>query len=418
MRFSILVFMALTCPFAVNGAEQTLTLEAAVDLALNRAPQIAARQAATESAQSLSVSAGRLPDPQAIIGIENLPVEGPDAYSTTADFMTMRQIGFMQSFPARARRDSERAVAGAEITLADAELQATRYEVARAASVSWVRYAATHDSLQRVRTLEVDLELGARAATAALRSGRTNTAEALAADAGVTELKSRILQLQGDLRREQSELARWIGADAIAPPALIPSMEELPAQVENLRASVHKHVSLRPLDAQVTVAQANLELAEAARRPGWSTEFMYGKRGPGFEDMASLKFNIDLPIFRRNRQSPVIAARGADVRRAQAEREAQLQMHQAELEQMLATWDTTGEQLKFIEAERLPLARARSSAALAAYRASQGDLGAALDAFGDETNLLLERANLQVERAVAWSYLRYLDVAPSAGEQP
>jgi len=204
---------------------------------------------------------------------------------------------------------------------------------------------------------------------------------------------------------------RWIGADAIAPPALIPSMEQLPAQVENLRASVHKHVSLRPLDAQVAVSQANLELAESARRPGWSTEFMYGKRGPDFEDMASLKFNIDLPIFRRNRQSPVIAARSADVRRAQAEREAQLLMHQAEFEQTLATWDTTGEQLKFIEEERLPLARARSSAALAAYSASQGGMSAALDAFADETDLLLERADLQIEHAEAWSYLRYLDIA-------
>jgi outer membrane protein, heavy metal efflux system len=417
MRFSILVFMLLACPFVANGAGPPLTLEAAVDLALNRAPQIAARQAATESAQSLTVSAGRLPDPQIILGIDNLPVEGPDAYSTTTDFMTMRQIGLMQSFPARAQRRSEGTVASAEVTLATSELQATRYEVARSASVSWVRYAATHDSLQRLRTLEVDLELGARAATAALRSGRTNTAEALAADAGVTELKSRILQLQGDLRRERSELARWIGAEAIGPPAQIPSMDELPAQVESLRASVLEHVSLRPLDAQIAVSQAKLELAKAARRPGWSAEFMYGKRGPDFEDMASLKFNIDLPFFRRNRQNPVIAARGADVRRAQAEREAELQLHQAEFEQMLATWDTTGEQLKFIDEERLPLARARSSAALAAYRASQGDVGAALDAFQAETDLLLERANLQVERSLAWSYLRYLDIAATAGEQ-
>ena len=45
--------------------------------------------------------------------------------------------------------------------------------------------------------------------------------------------------------------------------------------------------------------------------------------------------------------------------------------------------------------------------------------GAALDAFEDETDLLLERANLQVERAMAWSYLRYLDIAArNAGEQP
>ena len=411
MRFSILFLVALACPLAAIGADQPLTLEAAVDLALARAPQIAASEAASESAHSLSESAGRLPDPQAIVGVDNLPVTGPDAYSTSRDFMTMRKVGLMQSFPAGAQRRSERTVAAAEITLADAELQATRYEVARATSEAWVRYAATTDSLQRLRTLEEDMELGARAATAALKSGRANTSEALAADAGVTELKSRLMQLRGELRSEQSELARWIGPDAMRPPAGIPTMDELPAEAESLRASVHKHVSLRPLDAQVEVSQAKLELAEAARRPGWSTEFSYAKRGPDYSDMVSLQFAVDLPLFARNRQGPVIAARGADVRRAQAEREAQLQMHQAEFEQMLVSWDTTGEQLKFIDAERLPLARERSRAALAAYRASQGDTRATLDAFEDETALLLERANLLVERGKAWSYLRYLEIA-------
>jgi outer membrane protein, heavy metal efflux system len=414
MRSSFLVFIALLCPLATHAAEQPLTLDAAVNLALSRAPQVAAGQAATESAQSLSVSAGRLPDPQAIIGIDNLPVTGTDAFSTTRDFMTMRKAGLMQSFPAGAQRRSERAVAGAEITLADAQLQATQYEVARNAAVAWVRYAAANDSLERLSALESDLEFGARAATAALRSGRANASEALAADAGVTQLKSRLIQLRGELRRDESELARWIGRDSMSRPAPIPSMDDLPAEVERLRASVHQHVSLRPLDAEVEVAQAKLELARAARRPGWSAEVSYAKRGPDFSDMASLQFTVDLPLFARNRQNPVIAARGADVRRAQAEREAELRMHQAEFEQMLATWESTGEQLKYIEAERLPLAHERSSAALAAYRGNQGDMRAALDAFEDETDLLLERANLQIERGMAWSYLRYLDIADAA----
>jgi cobalt-zinc-cadmium efflux system outer membrane protein len=413
MRFSILVFIALAWPLAASAADQPLTLDAAVDLALARAPQIEAGQAATESAQSMAVSAGRLPDPQAIVGIDNLPVTGADSFSTTRDFMTMRKVGLMQSFPAAAQRRSERAVAGAEITLADAELQATRYEVARNTSLAWIRYAATQDSLDQLRNLEGDLELGARAATAALKSGRSNTSEALAADAGVTQLKSRLLQLQGELRRDEFELARWIGADAMARPAPFPSLDALPAEVEALRASVHKHVSLRPLDAQIEVAQAKLELARAARHPGWSTEFSYAKRGPDYSDMASLQFTVDLPLFTRNRQSPVIAARGADVRRAQAEREAELRMHQAEFEQMQVSWNTTREQLNFIETERLPLARERSSAALAAYRASQGDMRAVLDAIEDETDLLIERANLRIERGMAWSYLRYLDITAS-----
>jgi len=411
MRCSILVFIALVCPLAASGAEQPLTLDAAVDLALARAPQIAASQAATESANSLAVSAGRLPDPQAIVGIDNLPVTGADSFSTTRDFMTMRKVGLMQTFTPSAQRRSERAVAAADIALADSQLQATRYEVARATASAWVRYAATSESLERLRALATDLETGARAVTAALKSGRTKVSEAFAADASVTQIKSRILQLQGELRRDESELARWTGSEVMAPPAAIPSMEELPAEVGQLRASVHQHVSLRPLDAQVEVAEAKLELARAARRPAWSTEISYAKRGPDYSDMASLQFTVDLPLFARNRQNPVVDSRGADVRRAQAERDAELRMHQAELEQMLVSWETTGEQLRFIDTERLPLARERTRAAVAAYRGSQGDIGAAIDSFEDEAELLVERANLQAERGMAWSYLHYLDLA-------
>jgi cobalt-zinc-cadmium efflux system outer membrane protein len=411
MRSSILVFIAFVCPLAAYGAEQPLTLDAAVDLALARAPQIEAGRAATDSANSLAVSAGRLPDPQAIVGIDNLPVTGADSFSTTRDFMTMRKVGLMQTFTPAAQRRSERAVAAADILLAASQLQATRYEVARATSVAWVKYAATSESLERLRALEADLETGARAVTAALKSGRTKVSEAFAADASVTQLKSRILQLQGELRRDQSELARWIGSEPMAPPAAIPPLDELPAEVEKLRASVHKHVSLRPLDAQVEVAEAKLEQARAARRPAWSTEISYAKRGPDYSDMASLQFTVDLPLFARNRQNPVIESRGADVRRAQAERETELRMHQAEFEQMLVSWETTGEQLRFIDAERLPLARERTRAAVAAYRGSQGDIGAAIDSFEDEAELLVERANLLSERGMAWSYLRYLDLA-------
>jgi len=411
MRYSILVFIALVCPLAASGAEQPLTLDAAVDLALARAPQIAAGQAAAESANSLAISAGRLPDPQVIVGIDNVPVNGPDSFSTTSDFMTMRKAGLMQTFTPSAQRRSERAVAAADIVLADSQLQATKYEVARATSIAWLRYAATSESLDRLRALEADLETGARAVTAALRSGRTKVSEAFAADASVTQLKSRILQLQGELRRDQSELARWIGSEPMATPAAIPPMDDLPAKVETLRASVHEHVSLRPRDAQVEVAEARLELARAARRPAWSTEISYAKRGPDYSDMASLQFTVDLPLFARNRQNPVIDSRGADVRRAQAEREVDLRMHQAEFEQMLVSWETTGEQLRFIDAERLPLARERTRSTVAAYRGSQGDMGAALDSFEDEAELLLERASLQVERGMAWSYLRYLNIA-------
>jgi hypothetical protein len=148
--------------------------------------------------------------------------------------------------------------------------------------------------LERLRALATDLETGARAVTAALKSGRTKVSEAFAADASVTQIKSRILQLQGELRRDESELARWTGSEAMAPPAEIPSMDDLPAEVGALRASAHKHVSLRPLDAQVE-SGAKLELARLRRPPEYGDQLR--KRGPTTPTFAAV--TVDLPLFAR-----------------------------------------------------------------------------------------------------------------------
>lgn len=39
------------------------------------------------------------PDPKLRLGIENLPITGPDRFRYDRDFMTMRQIGWAQEFP-------------------------------------------------------------------------------------------------------------------------------------------------------------------------------------------------------------------------------------------------------------------------------------------------------------------------------
>jgi hypothetical protein len=54
------------------------------------------------------------------------------------------------------------------------------------------------------------------------------------------------------------------------------------------------------------------------------------------------------------------------------------------------------------------LARERSRAALASYRAGRGDLRPALDAHQQEIEFVIEHAQLLNERGRVWAFLRYL----------
>jgi outer membrane protein TolC len=402
-----LLSLLCTLPLAVHAAEP-LSLEEAVERALQVAPQVSARAANLEAMQALTLSAGRLPDPQLVIGVDNLPVTGPDAYSTTSDFMTMRKVGVMQAFPAATKRKLQSERAAAEADVAQAALLGSRLEVARNVAQAWIRRATAEASLNELGALESDVELQASAARAAVAAGRSSTAEALAAEAAVAQFHTRLLRMRSEARQATFELARWIDADANRPLAAMPMLAELPTPAAALLASVHEHGSLPTFASQIAAARLDVDLAKAQRRPDWSAELAFAKRGPEFSDMVSLEFRIDLPLFTRYRQDPQISARHAELRQLEAEHDAELRMHTAEIQQMLTQWEELGERVKQYELELLPLAHERSRAALASYRAGRADLRSALEAYEQESEFIIEHTQLLNERGTAWAYLRYL----------
>lgn len=403
----LLLLLLGALPLSVCAAEP-LSLEAAVERALEIAPQVGARTANSEAMQALAMSAGRLPDPELVVGIDNLPITGADAYSTTRDFMTMRKVGVMQEFPAAAKRKLERQLAAAEVGVAQAELLESRLAIAREVAQAWIRRATAERSLDDLRTLQPEVELQAVAARAAVSAGRSSTAEALAAEASVAQLSARLLGMQSEARRASFELARWIDTDAARPLAPMPSLNELPTPPAALLAAVHEHGSLLTYQSQIDAARLAADLARAQRRPDWSAELAFAKRGPDFADMVSLEFRIGLPLFTKYRQDPQVSAKHAQLRRIEAEREAELRVHTAEIQQMLTEWQQLGEQVRQYERELLPLARERSRAALASYRAGRGDLRLALDAHQQEIEFVVVHAQLLNERGHAWAFLRYL----------
>lgn len=390
-------------------ADEPLSLEAAVERALEIAPQVGAGTANVEGMQASAVSAGRLPDPQLIVGIDNLPVTGEDAYSTTSDFMTMRKAGLMQEFPAAAKRRLQRELAGARVSVAEAELLESQLEIARQVAQAWIRRATAERSLSELRALQPELELQAAAARAAVSAGRSSTADALAAEVTLAELQSRLLRMQSEARQASFELARWIDSDAARPLTPLPSLDDLPTPPAALLQTAHEHGPLLTFQSQIDAARLDVDYAKAERRPDWSAQLAFAKRGPDFSDMVSLEFRIGLPLFAKNRQNPQISAKQAELRRLEADREAALRMHTAEIHQMITQWEQLGDQLSQYERELLPLARERSRAALASYRSGRGDLRLALDASRQEIEFVVEHAALVNERGQAWAYLRYLD---------
>lgn len=408
------VVLSLAWAARVTAADASLGLDEVIERVRADAPQIVEAQARLEGAQSAAPSAGRLPDPEAIVGVDNLPINTADQFSLTRDFMTMRKAGLMQSVPNGAKRHSRSELAAREIDVAEAQLKASRFETARAAADAWIASAAAEQSLARLRALRGDLSLQSSAARAALASGRSSAGDALASESALARLDNRILELEQELAMRRAELGRWVGAESHRTLGALPWRRELGGTPQALAQDIEMHPPLAPLAAGIDAARAEVALARAEKRPDWSAELSYAKRGPDFSDMVSLEFRIGLPLFAKNRQNPMIAEKLATVRAEEAARDAGIRMHRAEIEAALATRKSGRARLEHFDKNLLPLARDRSRTVLSSYGSGRGDLRSVLDALSDEIDAQLDYVALEADVTRAWVFLHLLHSGASS----
>jgi outer membrane protein TolC len=367
----------------------------------------------------MSVSAGQLPDPVLRLGVDNLPVTGPDSYSLTNDFMTMRRIGVMQEFPREEKRRLRSERSEREAERESASRQAMFANVQRDAALAWLDRYYAEQMRSVLEKLGDDTQALIGAAEAAYRGGRGSQTDVLAARATLVSLDDRRSLLERQLRTAKIMLARWIGADAERDLAGQPNIQSLHFDVARLDDELQHHPQLAALAKQVALADTDVRLARAAKKSDWSVELAYQQRGPSFSNMVSIGVSIPLQIAPGDRQDRELAAKLALAEQTRAQLEDALRMHTAEVRAMIAEWESDRERLNRIETSLIPLAAQRTGAALAAYRGNTGTLSAVLEARRNEGDARMQALQLAADTGRVWAQLNYLlpqHEAPGAGD--
>jgi outer membrane protein TolC len=200
-------------------------------------------------------------------------------------------------------------------------------------------------------------------------------------------------------------LRRWIGADAERPLDLeLPKAS--PPDEAALLARLERHPHLTAQAAAVDVARAEVELARAEYAPDWSVELAYGYR-PELEDMATVQFEIGLPVFRRDRQDRQVASRSAELARSESLRQDWLKQHRADIALNLADWNRLQQRFARYDETILPAAQQRLDAALAAYGAGRGMLLAVIEARRSLLEIRMQRLELEYDAARHETQLQY-----------
>jgi cobalt-zinc-cadmium efflux system outer membrane protein len=391
-----------------------LSVHDAVRAAVVRAKSPAAADASAQAARELAVAAAQRPDPVLSLSLDNLPVEGPDRFSTTSDFMTMRSIGVMQTFTRADKRSAraQRFEREAEAALAERSVRVAA--VQRDTAVAWFERRAAEQRQALLQQLRGEARLQLEAAEAALRGGRATPAELIAARDALAQLEQALLDTDAEVANARRALVRWTGDPSGLPLAPAPPLAQQAFAAHSVPERLAHHPELLRLAAGEAQADAQAEVARAEREPDWSAQLMYSVRGSRYSNMVSFGVSLPLPWDRPQRQDRELAARLAEAEALRAEREEMAREHLAQTESWIEAWRAGLARLALIDRERAPLAQQRIDAALAAFRGGQSPLTAALEARRAALALQMERIDVELQTARLWARLEFLIPAEGA----
>lgn len=394
---------------ATGAVAAPLSLDQAIDLAVQRSQLTRSARAGATSAAEMARAAGQLPDPMLTFGIDNLPANGSNRFSTTAEDMTMKRIGISQEWVSAAKRAAREAVASAmqrreaameQIAAADARMQTAMAYVE-------AYYAGEALRLTRLNERHAREELEVGTGRLATVSGSSAEVLALTSALGVAEDESADqAQLQA---AAATVLQRWVGTH---PDGLLsPGVPAAPTEV----AFVASHPLVIAKERDIEVARQDAEATRLNRKANWSYEISYGQR-QGRPDMLSFGVSIPLPVAPAARQDRETAAKLAMVEKAEADLAEAQRSASGEYAALSSDAKRLQERIDRYKSAVLAPLRQRTEAALASYRSNQASLGMLFEARHAEVGGQRKLLTLQRDLAKTQAQLVFKPVLQGAAQ--
>ena len=395
-------------------SSEPLSLENALLLAEQRSQALLAQDAAAQASQELAIEAGQLPDPMLELSVNNLPVNGPMAYSLTEDFMTSRNIGISQTYTREAKRHARANVFERKADKAQITKKLTLTEIRQNTAIAWFDVYYQQQMVRLLTREQQEASLQVEAAEAIYRAGTGPQSDIFLAKTTVAEIQDRIHQAQARLDNAKTTLSRWVGDINNISLDAAPDITQSPLDTQHLYHQVSEHPDIAVMRAEEAVAMAEAKVARQEKQSDWTWSVMYGERSSGFSDMISIGVSVPLQCNQENRQDRVVAAKLAQADQVRAEREEMTREHIAETARWFDTWKSNLVRLSDYETALIPLASQRTNAALAEYRGGKGELETVLNARKMEIATRIEKLRVEMETAVLWATLEYLILPNSA----
>ena len=377
---AILIAAGAFLMMPVVYANEILTLDEAVQLAITENPGLGRKQARAEAMDEIPSQAGALPDPRLNLGALNVPV---DTYDLGQEAMTQLQIGISQEFPLFGTRKLRRQTAGHEARAAAHETDEARLTLIRDVKSAWWRIFYLDRALEIVKRNRVLLNQFVKIATTKYKVGRGLQQDVLLAQLEFSKLMDTEIQLKNRRRVEVVRLNAMLnrpGDGAITLPIEI--SESLPAPISETDlydTALGMRPLLRARHSMVEAARRRHDLARKEYKPNMNLGVAYGFRdgtnvnGAERPDFATVRLSFNLPIYPGAKQDKAVAQRAKEINESDLALQEARQQVMAEIGEAYANYRQARSQAGLFKTGIIPQASQTVASMLSAYQVNKVD---------------------------------------------
>ncbi|MGX7004836.1 TolC family protein [Caballeronia sp. KNU42] len=397
---------------AVKAQGSALTLDAALLSATDRSASMQAAQSSVRASSQAVVRAGQLPDPTLKAGVDNLPINGSQAFTIGQDFMTMRRIGIEQEWVSPEKRRLRTELANQEVDRERSGYLTQLVNVREQTATAWLNAAYAKKALSLQQELADHMAHELSATQASYRGAKASAADVTQAQLMLAQTRDQLLKAQQSLQTALIGLSRWTAATVTDVSGEPPAPESVVASLppEELQ---RVEPALINASSEIAVADADTAVAQSNRNPNWTWEVAYQQRGGQYSNMVSVGVSIPIPLNRRDRQDRDTAEKAELGTKARLMYEDAQRQVNADIHNLSATLASGRERIANLNASLLPAADQRLQLSTAAYRAGTGSLADTFAARRAVLDARLQVLDLQRDVSLTWAQLEYQVVPPS-----
>jgi outer membrane protein TolC len=372
------VLLVLSCIVDAKPAN-LLSLQAAIDRAVQDNPSLAQIQARSEALAAIPSQVGTLPDPVISFNALNLPV---NSFDLAQENMTQMQGGISQDIPFPGKLSLREQAASYQAEAATYDVAEAQLRLVRDVKKAWWAHFYLDRALEIIILNQNLLRQFVEIASTKYEVGEGLQQDVLLAQLELSKLLDTEIRLTGAINTTKAQLNALLDQPAnhlfSLPEETKESLPVLQTQSRLFAQAEDYRAILASRRESINAAQSRLDLAKKDFFPDFKVGAFYGGRadtlsGQERADFLSLKLSMTVPIFAASKQAKAVDQRHSELMQQRYALKDQWNNVRAEISTAYSDFHQSKDQVVLFKQGIIPQARQTVASMLAGYQVNKVD---------------------------------------------